>query len=75
MKRVRTKAQAAREAAGLSLEAAAKRAGLSPKYLRQLERNGSRSFATAERLARIYRCRVDLFLLRQEQTDASKSVR
>jgi transcriptional regulator with XRE-family HTH domain len=59
---MRTKAQAAREAAGLSLEAAAKRIGLCPRYVRRLELHGRAPLPTAERLARIYKCPVTLFL-------------
>ena len=60
---IRTKAQVARESAGLSLEAAAKRARLCPRYIRHLELHGRAPLPTAERLARIYKCPVTLFLL------------
>jgi transcriptional regulator with XRE-family HTH domain len=58
----RTKAQMAREEAGLSLEDAAKAARLGARYVRQLEMHGRAPYATARRLARIYGCRVDYFL-------------
>jgi transcriptional regulator with XRE-family HTH domain len=60
--RVRTKAQAAREAAGLSVDQAAKRARLCSRYVRQLELHGRAPLPTAQVLARIYRCPVTLFL-------------
>ena len=58
----RTKAQAAREAAGLTLDQAAKRARLCRRYVRTLELHGRAPLPTAEMLARIYRCPVTLFL-------------
>lgn len=60
-------ATVAREAAGLTIEQAAKKAGLSPEYLRRLERRGA-PFYTAERLAAIYGCRMDVFLFPHQES-------
>lgn len=57
-----TKAARAREAAGLSLEQAARRARICPAYLRHVERNGA-GYALAQRLSRIYQCPIDCFLV------------
>lgn len=54
--------EAARSRAGLTLEAAAKSARVTPAYLRSIERHGGASFGLAQRLASIYGCRIDLFL-------------
>lgn len=51
-----------REAAGLSLEAAARRVRITPDYLRRVERRGCDSYALACRLSGLYGCRVDVFL-------------
>lgn len=56
-----TNAADARRAAGLTLEQAAKKARISPRYLRQVERHGA-NFALAELLAQIYRCEITVFL-------------
>lgn len=55
-------AKSARMAAGLSVEAAAKRARISADYLKRVERRGA-PYSLARCLARIYRCRIDLFLI------------
>lgn len=60
-----TPSQAARKAAGLSLEAAAKQAGCSPDYLRRVERNGGCSLPLAQRLSRLYRCSANVFITKQ----------
>ena len=52
----------AREMAGLTVEEAAKKARVGVQYLRQVERNGRASFALAQRLCALYRCRLDIFL-------------
>jgi hypothetical protein len=54
-------AAAARERAGLALEAAARRALVTPAYLRRVERTGA-PFSLATRLARIYGCPLGVFL-------------
>lgn len=54
-------AQLARERAGITLSAAARRARVSERYLRGVERNGA-EYALAVRLAGIYGCRIELFL-------------
>ena len=55
-------AQRAREAAGLSLADAARRARVSPSYLRRIELHGGAPYVLAKRLCRIYRCSIHLFL-------------
>lgn len=52
----------AREDAGLTLEQAAKQAGICLAYLKRIERQGCPSPITALVLARIYKARVDIFL-------------
>lgn len=52
----------AREAVNLTLEQAAKRARIGVPYLRQIERRGVDSPWTAERLASIYACGMNVFL-------------
>jgi len=59
-------AVAARESAGLTIEAAAQRARVTPAYLRQIERHGGAPFALACRLARLYGAPLDTFLKRKE---------
>lgn len=53
----------AREAAGLTLTQAARRARVSPAYLRRMEAGGC-SYGLALELAHLYHCPVDLFLAR-----------
>lgn len=55
-------AERARELAGLTLEQAAKRARICPRYLRRVERAGA-NYALAQRLAAIYGCRIEVFLM------------
>lgn len=55
-------AMLARQRAGFTLAQAAKRARVGERYLRRIELHGNASFALARRLARIYRCPIDLFL-------------
>jgi DNA-binding XRE family transcriptional regulator len=55
-------AEAARIAAGFTLEEAARRLRLSPRTLRAIERRGDASLKTARRLARLYGCSGNLFL-------------
>ena len=57
-----TPARAARLAAGLTLADAARRARVSPNYLRSAERQGL-SEPLLRRLARAYGCRMDALLL------------
>jgi transcriptional regulator with XRE-family HTH domain len=54
-------ARAARESVGLTLEAAARRARVTPDYLRRVERHGA-SYVLARRLAALYNCPIDAFL-------------
>ena len=57
-----TPSTTARILAGYPVAAAAKRARVTPKYLRDCERAQSFSWALASRLARIYGCSLNLFL-------------
>lgn len=72
-----TPSRSAREAAGLTLEAAAKRARVSPAYLRKLEAGGQYSYVLAVRLSRIYGASGTAFISRgrrageEEQQGAS----
>ncbi len=52
----------AREAAGLTVEQAARLARITPAYLRRKEREGSFSVVMAERMERICRCDIKVFL-------------
>jgi transcriptional regulator with XRE-family HTH domain len=51
----------ARAKAGLTLDQAARRARITPAYLRHIERCGA-PYTLAVRLAHIYRCSIHLFL-------------
>jgi transcriptional regulator with XRE-family HTH domain len=62
--RSNTAAQAARVKTGLTIEEAARRARVSPRYLAVVERHGA-PFSLAERLAAIYRCPISTFLPRK----------
>lgn len=64
------RAQSARESAGFGLEEAARRARVSPDYLRRIERNGGAPFALACRLSNLYDgAPTDIFLRRKEDRD------
>jgi transcriptional regulator with XRE-family HTH domain len=66
-------AQRAREAAGFSLGDAARRARVSPNYLRRIELHGGASYVLAKRLCRIYRCSIHLFLPSSYQRQPERS--
>ena len=51
-----------RDKAGLTLEVAARRVHISPAYLARIERHGSGSFLTCERLAKLYGCSLKVFI-------------
>lgn len=53
---------AARLAAGLSVEAAARRARICPAYLRRVERHGRAPWILANRLSKLLNCSPRLFL-------------
>lgn len=55
-------AEYARIQAGLSIEDAARRLKLSPRFLRQIELHGGASLKTARRLAHLYNCSGNVFL-------------
>jgi len=57
-----TPARSAREAAGLSIEEAAKRTRVCVAYLRAVERHGGASYGLAMRLSRLYGCSANIFL-------------
>ena len=66
-------AAAARERAGLTLEIAARRARVSPAYLRLVERT-SAPYSLAVRLARIYGCPLGVFLPTGRAVERSKGM-
>lgn len=53
-----------RAARGLSIQQAARRVGISRRYLAQIERHGARSFDLAERLAAAYQAPISVFMRR-----------
>jgi hypothetical protein len=55
-------ARAAREKAGLTSQAAARRLGISARHLLECERSGKWGFGTAEVAARLYGCGLEVFL-------------
>jgi len=67
-----TPARLAREAAGLSLEEAAKRARVCVAYLRAIERHGGASYGLAVRLSRLYGCSANVFLYRAKGSETPK---
>jgi transcriptional regulator with XRE-family HTH domain len=64
-----TSAKQARITAGLTLEAAAKRARITPQYLRQIEQANNAPYHTARRLAAIYGAPIQVFLPTAERTE------
>lgn len=66
-----TLAAQAREAAGLSVQEAARRAHITEGYLRRIESKGA-PYMLARRLAALYECRVDVFLPRKTSTPAKR---
>jgi transcriptional regulator with XRE-family HTH domain len=58
----KTRAELAREAAGMTRCQLAKKARISEAYLRQVERHGRASFCLAERLAALCNCRLDIYI-------------
>ena len=65
----------AREAAGLSIGDAARKARISIAYLRQVERGGA-PYRLARRLARLYGCSANVFIKRrQRQSEEVKLAR
>lgn len=62
-----TPAAQARQKAGLELAEAARQAGCCERYLRRIERSGGCSFPLAQRLARLYRCSANVFLMKMKQ--------
>jgi transcriptional regulator with XRE-family HTH domain len=55
-------ARLARQRAGISLPAAAKRCGIGERYLASCERTGQFSYGLATRLARLYGVGLEAFL-------------
>lgn len=68
-----TAGQMALSFAGVSVEVAARRAGVSADYLRRILKNGSASFVLAKRLARICGCGFDVFMFSYSIKSQSKS--
>jgi len=60
--RQKTRAELAREAAGMTRHQLAKKARISEAYLRRVERHGRASFYLAERLAALCNCRLDIYI-------------
>jgi transcriptional regulator with XRE-family HTH domain len=58
---LRRPAEEARKRAGLTLNEAARRARITPAYLKRVERLGA-AYILARRLARLYACPIDVFL-------------
>lgn len=58
----KTRAELAREAAGMTRPQLAKKARVSEAYLRLVERHGRASFSLAERLAALCNCRLDVYI-------------
>lgn len=58
----KTPAEKAREAAGYDLEGAAERLRVGKRYLRGIELKGRAPLIFAERAARLYGCRISVFL-------------
>ena len=54
---------AARLAAQMTIEQAARKARVSAPYLLRIERHGRVPFALAQRLTHLYSCRLDLLLV------------
>jgi len=61
-----TPATHAREAAGLTLDQAAKQARICSSYLRAVERRGGASYVLAMSLTRIYGCSANVFILKNK---------
>jgi DNA-binding XRE family transcriptional regulator len=59
---MRSTAQEMREAAGLTIEQAAKKAGVCKAYLRRIELHGKAPCVLASKLAHLYRCSIEVFL-------------
>ena len=70
-----TPAAQAREKVKMTQEQAAKQARICVSYLRRIERSGGCSYPLATRLARIYRCSANVFLMKTEgrQTPAGSN--
>lgn len=64
-----TPAMLARQATGLSVEEAARRAHICTAYLRTIERRGGASYGLAIRLARLYGCSANLFLYHSQGSE------
>lgn len=66
-------ATSAREAAGLTLEQAAKAARITPAYLRRKEREGGFAQPVASRLARRYGCSLSVFLRHRREANPNET--
>lgn len=55
-------AAAARKAANLTIEQAARKARIGVRYLRRIERHGKSSYVLAVRLSNLYGCPITTFL-------------
>jgi hypothetical protein len=71
---VKTPAEIARETAGLSLQQAAAKARVCPRYLRHTEPHGA-FWQLARRLSCFYGCPIDVFLRRQPRTEGGAATK
>lgn len=62
----------ARVAAQLTVEQAARKARISPSYLRHIEKYGGASYVLAVRLSRLYHCSIHLFLYSSHQGQSGR---
>ncbi len=62
----------ARERANISVEDAARHARITPKHLRVIELHGGAGYTTAQKLARLYGCKMELLLIPRSQKSANK---
>lgn len=61
------RAEAARNALGLTLAQAAEIAQICPRYLRSVELHGGAPSVLARRLVKVYKQPIDIFLLRRDR--------
>lgn len=76
---VPTAGQIALSFAGISVELAARKAGVSVDYLRRVLKNGAASYVLAKRLGRICQCGFDVFMfsysVKSQQTGGANGKR
>lgn len=67
---IKTAAQEAFLASGLTYEQVARRVDVSPRYVRRLLRAGADCYVTADRLRRVLKCPVEYFLPRPKKSQS-----